>query len=160
MQMTHDASDPRCKLIPGNILRKLFRTNSWELFQDFLMSSWGISWDILSIFLSKFTDQVLTTILAPYRSITNQNVIVVFVFDFTEVVLYFVFSYQIKIVILTNKLFREDSKVIVIFQQKDAKKKVFVWAVQKRREDTYWRRTELLVGLNLMKAAIDISHKV
>ena len=87
--------------------------------------------------MSKFTDQVLTTILAPYRSITNQNVIVVFVFDFTEVVLYFVFSYQIKIVILTNKLFKEDSKVIVIFQQKDAKKKVFVWAVQKRREDTY-----------------------
>ena len=63
-----------------------------------------ISWDILSIFLSKFTNQdldpllvnILTTnyIATPtFRSIANflsQNVIVVFVL--AEVVLYFVFS--------------------------------------------------------------------
>ena len=85
--------------------KKFFRTNSWEFpgnySQDFLQGSTGISWNILSIFLSKFTNQDfgpivvnnLTTILPLklFRSITiflNQNVIVVF--DLTEVVMYFV----------------------------------------------------------------------
>jgi len=64
--------------------KKLFRTNFWEFpgnySQDFLKSSSGISWNTLSIFLSKFTNQDLgprvvnnlTTILPLqlFRSIT------------------------------------------------------------------------------------------
>ena len=86
---------------------KFFRTNSWEFpgnySQDFLKSSLGISWNILSIFLSKCTNQGLgpivvknlTTILPlqPLRKITiflSQNAIVVF--ELIEVVIYFVYS--------------------------------------------------------------------
>ena len=70
---------------------KFFRTNSWEFpenySQDFLKSSSGISWNMLSIFLSKFTNHDLGPIvvnnltailpLLLFRSITiflSQNV--------------------------------------------------------------------------------------
>ena len=51
----------------GISIKKFFKTNSWEFpgnySQDFLKSSSGISWNILSIFLCKFTDQDLGPIV-------------------------------------------------------------------------------------------------
>ena len=86
----------------GNFQRKVLQNQFLGNYsQDFLKSSWGVSWNILSIHLSKFTNRDLgSTVVNNYISLQffkslynhllSQNVIVAF--DLTEVVMYFVYS--------------------------------------------------------------------
>jgi len=103
--VTNSAENPK-KMLTKFVEKEPIPRNFYGSYsQDFLKSSSGISWNILSIFLSKFTNQDFdpivvnssgrTTLLSLqlFRSITifwSQNGIEIF--DLTEVVMYFVYS--------------------------------------------------------------------
>ena len=89
--------------ILGISREKFFRTYSWEFpgnfSQDFLKSSSGISWHILGIFLSIFTNQdldpivvyILTTIfIAPHTFYKHYILSITYWLSYNVIVFYFI----------------------------------------------------------------------